>query len=739
MNRKLTIDDIFAAVVVLLLSICFLITVVHRTAKVSEKENRELAGRPKFSIGRILSGEYMDDFETYAADQFIWRDGAISLKADFEHFLGKNDNNGVYFCKDDYLITKPAEYARKTVDNNLNALSVIKNAGAYNMTVAVVPTAYEVMSDKLPKHSHDGRMTAVTAEVNSVLGGSGIAVCDTTAALKAHSGEYIYYRTDHHQTALGSYYVYAELGGYLGYTPYQQGDFIKDTLSDSFFGTSWSKASIGSIKPDVIDRYALPGIETSVEFPLEGKSMIGMYSADKLEKKDKYSVYLDGNHGLTVIHSNCGSGRSIALMKDSYAHSLAPFLANHFDNIYMIDMRYYNDDFVRYLGELGIKDILVLYNADTFNTDTNLIRAASIAETTDYYAMPPFGVVAESEPVGDEYFTDAVFIGDSISVGHSMYSSLPAAFICKTAVNTRTMHTAVQDNGMTMYQEIMNSGPYNKYYLMFGINEVSYTSTNDFISAYRAIIEDIRSLNTDAVIYIESLLPVERSAEARGIYADKIREYNNALMLLAEEAGCYYLDISSVIAEPDGYLRDGAASDGVHVGKAEHDKWDDFLRTHAILTKQEGSALKTFSLYTGGGNIDVDAFAQDMLNSISFKDNMSPVRENVAARMYSLNEGDVLNGVVYCGGGSTAEEFALFEAADSAKAEEIGNKLRERVEHRKSDFKTYKPEEMPKLNNPVIIVDGNVAMLCISDDNDAARAVMNKIPSVFTFTAPASR
>lgn len=726
MKRKLTIDDIFAAAVVIVLAVCFLITAVHKTAKVSEKENRELAGHPKFSISRILNGSYMDDFEVYAADQFVWRDGAISLKAGFEHFLGKNDNNGVYFCKDDYLIAKPAEYDSKTVDDNLASLLTIAGAGSYNMTVAVVPTAYNILTDKLPKHAHDGRMTAVTKEVNRVLDGSGINVCDTTSALKSHRNEYIYYRTDHHQTALGSYYVYAELGAYLGYTPYQQGDFVKDTLTDDFYGTSWSKASIGSIEPDIIERYSVAGVEATVEFPLEGKSMSGMYSADKLAKKDKYSVYLDGNHGLTVIHSNCGSGRSIALLKDSYAHSIAPFLANHFDSIYLVDMRYYNDDFVRYLGELGVKDMLVLYNADTFNTDTNLVRAASLAETTDYYALPPFGVAAESEPVGDEYFADAVFIGDSITVGHSMYSSLPASFICKTAVNTRTMRTAVQDNGLTMAQEIMSSGPYNKYYLMFGINEISYTATSDFINGYRSIIDDIKSLNPDSVVYIESILPVERSAEERKIYISKIREYNSALMSLAEEAGCYYLDISSVIAEPDGYLRDGAASDGVHIGKSEHDKWDDFLRTHAVLTKEEGSALKAFNLYAGGGTVDVNAFAQDMLSSISFKDTMTAVRENVAARMYSLSEGDVLNGAVYCGGGSTAEEFAVFEAPDSAKAQEIGRKLQERVEHRKSDFKTYKPEEMTKLNDPVIVVHGNVAMLCISDDNDAARAVMDR-------------
>ncbi|MBQ3427671.1 MAG: DUF4358 domain-containing protein [Clostridia bacterium] len=721
-------DAFIGGIIIFTLLLTALISTAHKPKLISEKENRQLAVFPEVNAKALTDGSFMSEFETYSTDQFAFRDGAVSLKADVAYLTGRPENNGVYFADDGYLISRPDEFDKTNIDTNIASLLKFKEKGEYNMTVAAVPTAYEILRDKLPAFTYTDTIPQIENEVATQFMNANVPVCDTSAVLSEHKDEYIYYRTDHHQTALGSYYIYAALGAYLGYEAEPIESFGVEQLTNKFYGTTWSKASISFVKPDTIDRYTLNGFAMSytVEYPLEDSKMMGLYAMNDLQKKDKYTVYIGGNHGLTVIRNAVGtSGRSIAILKDSYAHSIAPFLATKFDNIFLIDLRYYNDDIIQYLADNGINDVLVLYDAETFNTDKSLGGLGELAETTSYVKLPPFGLVEEQPEVTSDYFADAVFFGDSITLGHSAYSVFPAKFIAKSATNTRTIYTETMSSGRTMIDELLAQENIGKYYVMFGINEVSYTPLDTYIERYRNMINKIKATNPDAIIYIQSILPVERSQENRKIYKSTIVECNAGLCKLAEELGCYYLDVYSAIADADGYLRDGAAADGVHFAKAEHEKWDTYLLTHAVNlgTIKEAQA---FSLYTGGGTADIDGFVSEILSSIEFKDTMSEAADNVTARMFHLDADSVVADKVYAGGGSTAEEFAIFEAANPDEAKILGEKLRERVEEKKPNFETYKPEEMPKLNDPVIKVSGNIAMMCISDDNAKAEEIMSK-------------
>ena len=721
-------DAVIGGAIVLVLLFTALMSSAHKPRLISEKENRELALFPEVNAKSLTDGSFMNGFEAYSADQFAFRDRAVSLKADVMYLTGRPENNGVYFAKNGYLIARPDGFDKENVDKNAAALLKFKEKGEYNLTVAVIPTAFEILKDKLPAYTYNDSLAQIENEIALDFQNTGVAVCDTSAVLSEHKDEYIYYRTDHHQTALGSYYVYSALGAYLGYEPESTESYSVEHLTNKFYGTSWSKASTSFVSPDTIDRYTLNGFPMSytVEYPLEGSRMMGLYALRDLHNKDKYTVYLGGNHGLTVIRNAVKTtGKSLAIIKDSYAHSIAPFLATKFDNIYLIDMRYYNDDIIQYLADNNVTDVLALYDAETFNTDKSLGGLGELAETTSYVKLPPFGFVEEQPPVTADYFADAVFFGDSVTLGHSAYSEFPARFIAKSATNTRTINKETMSSGRTMMDELLAQDNVGKYYVMFGINEVSYTPVDTYIDRYREMIQRIKAVNPEATIYIQSILPVERSQERRKIYKATILECNAALCRLAEELECYYLDVYAAVADADGYLRDGAAADGVHFAKTEHEKWDAYLLTHAV-NLGTIKAAQAFNLYTGGGSADIDGFAAEILSSIEFKDTMSETADNVTARMFHFEANSVVAGKVYTGGGSTAEEFAIFEAENHDKAEALGKKLRERVEEKKPNFETYKPEEMPKLNDPVIIVKGNVAMMCISDDNDTAKEIMSR-------------
>ncbi len=722
-----TLDKILAFVTLVGLIAFSAVNIFHTPATFSEKENRTLAEKPEMTFSSLIDGTYMDEFDTYAADSFIVRDAVVSLKSDSERILGKKGTNGVHFAKGGALIARPDKHDTEIVDQNIEAISMLNEIGLYNVTLAVVPTAFEIEKDTLPAYSYDSRIADAMSYIDESAAEAELTVCDPTAMLEAHSNEYIYYRTDHHQTALGSYYVYAALGEYLDYEPYSLNEFDREILSDDFYGTTWSKASTHFVKADTIEKFTIPEIgDSELDFPLEDLSYDSMYALDHLNTKDKYSVYLDGNHGLSVLKTNAETGKKLAVIKDSYAHSIAPFLANHYDEVHLIDMRYYSEDVIRYLGENEITDVLVLYNAENFQEDANLVKVGEFAQTTDYFEPPAFGFLPTTDRVEDDYFTDAAIFGDSLVAGYSYSATIPAQFVCRASVNTRTVLTeTLKQSGKTVMQSLLDLEGVNKYYMMLGINEVSYYPADQYKEDYRHLISLLREKNPDCMIYIMSVLPIEKSVEERKITKAKIDTYNEVLVALAEEEGCYYLNVNGWLAEEDGYLRDGAASDGIHIGSKDHAKWEEYLRTHAVQDRRPKKKTKTVNLYAGGGSINMDALASEMLDGVPFAEAMTKVTDSVAMRMFELEEGEALSGVVYTSSGAVADEFAAFEAATPEEAEKLAEKLRARVELRKQDFDGYKPEEMPKLEDPVIIVDGCLVGMCTSSDNGAAETVFS--------------
>ena len=106
----------------------------------------------------------------------------------------------------------------------------------------------------------------------------------------------------------------------------------------------------------------------------DGKDIGGFYQEDKLQEKDKYAYFFGGNYGEVAIEGTQEGKGNLLVIKDSFANAFVPFLADSYDNIYMVDLRYFNEDMQAYLKEKNITDILVLYNVSNFVTDRNLYK-----------------------------------------------------------------------------------------------------------------------------------------------------------------------------------------------------------------------------------------------------------------------------------------------------------------------------------------------------------------------------
>ena len=128
--------------------------------------------------------------------------------------------------------------------------------------------------------------------------------------------------------------------------------------------------------PDSIDYYHLknnaPEITMTVNTGTEEKVYDSLYVRDYLDVKDKYSSFTGSNQPIIEIDTNIENGKKLLIVKDSYAHSLVPFLANHYEKITMVDMRYINGDLNYFIDMDEYNQALFMFNAVSFSTDEML-------------------------------------------------------------------------------------------------------------------------------------------------------------------------------------------------------------------------------------------------------------------------------------------------------------------------------------------------------------------------------
>lgn len=353
-----------------------LANILTKDKSFSESENRYLQGKPKFTLESLFDGSYTADVEKHKTDQFLLRDEFIGIKTGTEFAIGKKDTNNVYFAKDNYLIERHDEIDRLQLDKNIKFLSEFTNKtagllGKLRVSVILVPTASNVLTAKLPPFASDFDQNKLISDVKSAVGT--VIFPDIHTVLQSHSDEDIFYKTDHHWTTLGAYYSYQEWCNSAGIQPTT--NYTIDAVSTDFFGTIYSKARLASTKPDTIHRY-VPNFPTAytVEYNQGERTEDTLYAPEYLQKRDQYSYFLRGNNPIVQVTSQNKNGKKLLLIKDSYAHSIAPFIVNDFEEVFMVDLRYLNYPMSEYITENGITDVVFLYNTVGFAKDLNLAK-----------------------------------------------------------------------------------------------------------------------------------------------------------------------------------------------------------------------------------------------------------------------------------------------------------------------------------------------------------------------------
>lgn len=193
--------------------------------------------------------------------------------------------------------------------------------------------------------------------------------------------------------------------------------------------------------------------------------------------------------------------------------------------------------------------------------------------------------------VSDDYFDDAVFIGDSRVVSLYEYSDWKeATYYCSSGM---TLGGVFKDptgrwkdgNWKVNIADALQQEQYKKVYIMLGINDMGVGDLDYFMNHYSDMVNQIHEWQPDAIIYIMSIMNVSAERDAQGDYINNeaIRVRNERLKEIDNGRDTFYLDVNSVVCDENGCLNAEYTFDGVHLYAQYVPLWTDYLKTHAIV------------------------------------------------------------------------------------------------------------------------------------------------------------
>lgn len=212
------------------------------------------------------------------------------------------------------------------------------------------------------------------------------------------------------------------------------------------------------------------------------------------------------------------------------------------------------------------------------------LTTASSTTTTVITTTTAEKLSTKAVPVGDEYFADACFIGNSRTQGLMIYSAPDTAtfYAARGLTVAGFFNEKVFKDKTKTAEAMLKTKKFGKVYVMFGLNELGWTQIDSFIKRYGDVIDSIKKSQPGAKIFIQSILPVSaaKSKSHPSFNNPRVLKYNKRIYDLCVEKKVIYLNVREAVEDKKGNLPDKATTDGIHMNKTYCDKWMDYLRTH---------------------------------------------------------------------------------------------------------------------------------------------------------------
>ena len=371
----------------------------------SESEKRDLTDFPTFTFATFFSGEYTEQISTWFADTYPFREGLIAANDAIMSLKGfgseqfhsgassvEGGQQGPQEGGEDvkvetiagYYITGDTAYEMyyQNKANSERYSALINKAaerldGKAKVYTMVVPLAYAYNDRVLQKTDASDPKTAIDGMYAGITHSNAVCV-DVYSALGAHKDEYLYFRTDHHWTALGAYYAYTAYCANAGLSAHPLSYYEKLEFA-GFLGTLYSHTKAPALQknPDVVEAFVPQGSNTLYVHTADGqrqkftggvvrKDTDAMYAA----AASKYNCFLTSDNPsgtkqsyyCSIENPGITDGSAVVLIKESFGNCFAPFLVDHYQYVYVIDYRYFDGDIVDFVDMTGADDVIFLNN-----------------------------------------------------------------------------------------------------------------------------------------------------------------------------------------------------------------------------------------------------------------------------------------------------------------------------------------------------------------------------------------
>ena len=397
----------------------------------SETEKRTLTAFPDLSVKTLLNGTFFDGINLWFADTYPFRETIIGINSKVSALHGFGDKlYGLGNVPVDAIPDSPAEPITDfdeeinenlgdaiTVEDalvqNLGTIIVVNDAAyevySFNQKIAekyaytlntfssklgdsadvydiIIPTSIDItMPDNERSKYNSSSQADAIRYIFSCMSDS-VKSVNIYNTLREHRTEYIYFRTDHHWTALGAYYSYLKLCDSMNINPTDlTSDYTSykfDGFKGSFYADTNKNATLGD-NPDTIFAYD-PKAETSLTYHTKnGKS----YEWDVIRdvtgwsSRTLYSTFIGGDNPYTYItNQSVQNGRKCLVVKESFGNAFVPFLVSHFSEVHVIDYRYYIGNLSDFIASNGIKDVVFINNISATRNSGLMNKLANIAK-----------------------------------------------------------------------------------------------------------------------------------------------------------------------------------------------------------------------------------------------------------------------------------------------------------------------------------------------------------------------
>ncbi len=339
-----------------------IINLVKSPAEYSLSERRKLAQMPPLKLETVASGKFMSDFESYATDQFPFREELRTLKAMTSLYgFQKKDNNGIYIS-DGYAAKLEYPLNEASVKSGAEKLTALYERYVRDKTdnvyLSIVPDKGYFLAEKngYPHMDYALLVETVTGKMDFA------EYVDLFPLLSLED----YYKTDTHWKQENLTDVAETLCEAMGTSPLSNP--VVSQFDTPFYGVYYGQAAL-PMKPDTLSYITSDVLENCTVTNLEnGKTYTGVWDTEELSGADPYEVFLSGAAAIVTIDNPNGSAeKELVIFRDSFGSSLAPLLSEGYGKITLVDTRYIMPDYVGQFMNFESADVLFLYSTLILN------------------------------------------------------------------------------------------------------------------------------------------------------------------------------------------------------------------------------------------------------------------------------------------------------------------------------------------------------------------------------------